>query len=169
MIDRRAAVRLGFGASALALLGPAAGRAEPSVKPLLPFLVDLPGWQGQKPTGFAFDSGGGAVVTATREYRRGADQIHLAIVVGPTAAGALAPIAAGMKLETAEGHMLTGDIAGFKAMRTYQISDKSGAILVALGDRAMLSFGYRGLAEDEALSLLEKLDLAGVRAAATAK
>jgi hypothetical protein len=170
MIDRRAILRLALGAApTLALLAASAARAEPGFKQFLPFLVDVPGWEGQKASGFTIEGENGAMTTATREYRRGAAHAQVSIIIGPAAEGALSPIASGMKMETPDGHMLPIEIAGLKAMTTYQNSDKSGGIVVALAENAALSFTYDGLAEDEALALAQKLDLKGLQAAAKAK
>ena len=62
--------------------------------------------------------------------------------------------------------MLPIEIAGMKAMTTFQKSDQSGGVVVAIADNAALSFTYNGFAEDEALALTQKLDLKAIRAAA---
>ncbi len=167
MIYRRAVLRLALGAaSAFGVLAASAARAEPTFKQFMPFLVDLPGLEGQKATGFSIEGDNGEMTTATREYRRGAASAQVSIFVGSAAAGALSTIASGMKMETPDGHMLPIEIAGMKAMTTFQKSDQSGGVVVAIADNAALSFTYNGFAKDEALALTQKLDLKAIRAAA---
>jgi len=122
--------------------------AEPAFKKLLPFLIDLPGWQGAKPDGMTMEAG---------------------VIKGSAAIGAMAPLNAGMKLETAEMHMLSGDIGGFKALRTYNNNEKSGAIIVKLADDTIFNVSYRNISEDDALTLTGKFDWKAMLAAVSAK
>jgi hypothetical protein len=169
MTTRRFAVLFALAALAAASLAPLSpARAEPAFKRLLPFLIDLEGWQGQKPDGLSMDMGDNSMTTATRAYRRAGDQLHLSIIVGAAAKGAMAPILMGMNIETAEGHMLTTTIAGFKATKSYTAASKSGSLMIALADETLFSLSYEGVGEDEALALVQKFDLKGVEAAAKA-
>ena len=74
-----------------------------------------------------------------------------------------------MSMQTGEGYMNTSTINGFKVMRTYNNKDKSGAILVALGDSSVFSFSFNGIADDEGLKLAEKFDWKAIQAAANQK
>ena len=70
MIDRRRVVSLALAALPAAVLPPAA-RAQQAFERFYPFLVDLPGWTGNKPDGLAMQlPGNNNMVTASREYRR---------------------------------------------------------------------------------------------------
>jgi hypothetical protein len=165
-MDRRGFV---FGAAALAaanLSAAAPAKADPAFKRLIPLLVDLPGWTGAKPDGMTMEMGEGAMTTAGRKYSKAAATIDVAIVTGPSAAGALAPIVSGMKVETSDGHALAGEIDGFKVMKTYTNSSKSGALMVALGKAAVMTFSYSALGEDDAVALARKLDWKALAAAA---
>jgi hypothetical protein len=139
--------------------------ADPAFKRFLPFLVDLDGWEGKKADGVSIDMADSAMTTATRDYQRGPAQLHAAIMVGAAAAGAIAPINAGMNVETGDGHMLSSTVAGMKALKSYNTKQKSGAVMIALADNAVFSFGYSGIAEDEALPLAQKFDIKGIQAA----
>jgi hypothetical protein len=164
-MDRRYFV---FGAAALApayLSGLAPANAEPAFKRLLPLLGDLPGWTGEKPDGMTMDVGEGAMTTAERKYSKGDATLDVAVVTGPSAAGALGPINSGMKVETSDGHMLPGVIDGFKVLKTYNNNDKSGALMVALDKAVVLTFGYSGVGEDEAVGLARKLNWKALAAA----
>jgi hypothetical protein len=154
-----------FGAAAL-LLAAAPAAADPAFKRLVPLLVDLPGFTGQKPDGMTMEMGEGALTTASRKYAKPPATIDVVVTAGAMAAGAMAPLMSGMKYETTEGHMIPAEIAGFKVLKTWNESEKSGALLVALDKASMLTFSYRGIAEDEAVGLAQKLDWKGLAAAA---
>lgn len=169
MIDRRGAFRLAWAALAGALLASSAAHADPAFKRFLPLLVDLDGWDGKKPDGMSMDMGDSSMTTAKRDYQKGAAQVHASVIIGAAAAGALSALTTGINVETTDGHTLTATINGFKASKTYNSKNKSGAIIVALGDNAMFSFAYNGLTEDEALPLAQKFDWKAIQAAAAQK
>src|ERR1700678_3043873 len=79
-------------------------RGEQAFQRFLPLLIDLNGWQGKKPDGMSMEMPNNSMPTATRDYQRGAAQLHAGIVTGQAAAGALAPIQTGMNVQTADGH-----------------------------------------------------------------
>jgi hypothetical protein len=168
MIDRRRVVRLSLGLPATLLLAPSSANAQ-AFQRFVPFLVDLEGWQGQKPDGLAMEMTGSSMITATREYRRPPAHMQAQILIGQAAKGVLAPMQAAMSMQTGEGYMNTSTINGFKVMRTYNNKEKSGAILVALGDSSVLSFSFNGIADDEELKLAEKFDWKAIQAAVNQK
>lgn len=143
--------------------------ADQPFQRLLPLLVDLAGWQGKKPDGISMQMSDTSMTTATRDYERGTAQLHASVVIGQAAEGALAPIQTGMKMQTPEGHMITDTVRGMPVMKTFNIKDKSGALIVALAKNAMFSLAYEGLGEDEALQLADKFDWKALQAAAQAK
>jgi hypothetical protein len=147
----------------------ASARADQAFQRLMPLLVDLDGWQGKKPDGMSMEMPNGSMTTATREYQKGSAKANASVMVGQAAAGALAPIQAGMNVTTSEGHMVTDTVRGMKVMKSYTTAQKSGALLVALDKDAMFSFSYNGLSEDEALALAEKFDWKAILAASKTK
>jgi hypothetical protein len=170
MIDRRRAFRLALAVLPGAyLLRSAAARADQAFQRFLPLFVDLDGWKGNKPDGLTMEMPNNSMTTAKRDYTRGPAQLHASVVVGPAALGALATTVAGMNLETSEGHMISSTIDGFAVARTYNIAQKSGAFLVALGPSALFSVSYNAMTEDEALPLAEKFDWRALQAAAQQK
>ena len=170
MISRRHAIHLGLAAlpSAL-LLESSAAKADQPFQRFLPLLVDLDGWQGKKPDGMSMEMTGASMTTATRDYRRGSAQLHANVMIGTAAAGALAVTRSAMNIQTSEGHMITSTIGGLPVSRTYNIAQKSGAIIVALGPSAMFSVSYNGITEDEALPLAQKFDSKAIEATAQMK
>jgi hypothetical protein len=157
MIDRRHVIRLALAALPAAWL-PKAARAQQSFQSFIPFLVELPGWKGNKPDGMGMAMAGGSMVTATRSYERGAAHVNASVLTGMAAQGALAATNAGIKLETPDIHMSSSTIDGMQVSKTYTVSAKSGAILVALGPAAVFTLAYTGIDEDEAMGLARKFD-----------
>jgi hypothetical protein len=143
--------------------------ADQAFQRFIPFLIDLDGWHGKKPDGMSMEMPNNSMTTAVRDYDRGTAKLHAGVVIGAAAAGALAPTRSAMNVETTEGHMITSTIKGLPVTKTYNIKDKSGAILIAIGPSALLSFSYSGLTEDEALQLAERFDWKAIQAAAQSK
>jgi hypothetical protein len=110
-----------------------------------------------------------SMTTATRDYERAPAKLHVSVIIGQAAEGAMAPIQAGMKMQTPEGHMITDTMRGLPVLKAYNSKDKSGTLIVALGNNAMFSLAYEGVPEEEVLQLSEKFDWKAMQAAAAAK
>ena len=165
-ISRRHAIRFSLAAlTATWLFRPLPASTEESFRRFFPFLIDLDGWQGKTPDGMSMAMGNANMLTATREYEHGSARLHAAVVMGPAATGALAAGQSGINIETTEGHLITSTIDGFTVIRTYNTKDKSGALLVKLGESAMFSFSYNGLTEGEAMPLAKRFDWKAIQAA----
>jgi hypothetical protein len=132
-------------------------------------LVDLKGWEGKKPEGMSMEMTNNSMTTATRDYQRGAAQLHAGVVIGQAAAGAMAPIRTGMNVQTTDGHMISLTMHGMPVMKTFNTKQNSGAIMVALDKNALFTLSYNRINEDEALALAEKFDWKAIRAAAQVK
>jgi hypothetical protein len=144
---------------ALSMMWPLAQAfADQAFQKFLPLFVDLDGWQGKKPDGMSMEMTNVSMTTATRDYQKGSAQAHASVTIGQAAAGALAPLTAGMNVQTTEGHMVTSTVNGMPVLKTFNTKDKSGALIVQLGKDAMFTFSYNGLTEDEALPLAQKFD-----------
>jgi hypothetical protein len=141
MINRRAAIRLALAALPAAWLAASPAGAQDFQK-FTPFLIDLPGWTGAKPDGMAMQMPGVSMITATREYKKGDSTLSAHIISGAAAQGMVAGIQSGMKLETAEMHMSTATVDGFMLARTFQVADRAGTVLVALGPSAVFTVGF---------------------------
>jgi hypothetical protein len=163
MINRRHAIRLALAALPAAWL-PNAACAQQSFQRFLPLLIDLQGWTGKKPDGMAMEMTGASMITATRAYERGDAKLNAQIITGPAAQGALAATKSGIKIETGDLHMNTSTIDGLPVTRTYTVSSKSGAVLVALSASAMFNLTFNGVTEDEALTLARKFDWKALQA-----
>ena len=89
------------------------------------------------------ETSGTNMITATREYDRGSAHLKDQVMTGAAAQGALAATKPGMNIETSEMRMNTSTIDGMQVTRSFNIKDKSGAILVALGDSGLFSVSFR--------------------------
>ena len=167
MISRRHALGWATLAAFAAFGFPA--HAEPLFKSLTPLLIELPGWTADKADGMSMDMGDTKMTSASRNYHKGDARIEVAVMVGPAAEGALGAITMGMNVETSEGHMLKAELKGLKALKSFNNNDKSGGVLVALGEQAMFNFSYNGIVEDDAVALAEKFDWKAMQSLAAAK
>jgi hypothetical protein len=167
MVNRRRIIHLGVALSpALWIVQSLAARAQQQAfARFFPFLVDLDGWQGKKPDGVSMEMPGNNMITAAREYQRGGARLHVQILIGPAAKGALALTQAGTNIETSDGRMNRSIIDGLRVTRSSNFKDKSGAILVALGENGLLSVSFKGIPDDEALTLAKKFDWKAIQAA----
>jgi hypothetical protein len=129
------------------------------------FLIDLDGWQGNKPDGMAMEISSATMITATRRYQKSPAHLEASIIIGTAAQAALAAAQSGIKIETTEGRLGTSSINGFQVTQTYTIKEKDGAILVALGPAAMFNLAFNGVTDQDALALAEKFDWKGIQAA----
>jgi hypothetical protein len=163
MIDRRHAIRLALAALPATWLASAA-RAQQSFQRFLPLLIELPGWKGTKPDGMAMEMAGSNMVTATRAYERGDARLNASIMTGMAAQGALAATSAGIKIETADMHMSTSTIDGLQVTKTYTISNKAGAVMVALGPAAVFTLTFNKVPEDEGIELARNFDWKAMQA-----
>ncbi|WP_245315858.1 hypothetical protein [Bradyrhizobium neotropicale] len=109
------------------------------------------------------------MTTATRDYERDSAQVHASVVVGQAAAGAMGSIESGMNIQTPEGHVMSSNMHGMQVLKSYNSKEKSGTLVVALGQNALFNFVYQGLTEDDAVALAEKFDWKALQAAAQAK
>jgi hypothetical protein len=159
---------LGF-ALAVSILWPFVSRADQAFQRFLPLLVDLQGWEGKKPDGMSMEMSNMSMTTANRDYQKGAAQVHASVMIGQSAAGALAPLQSAMNVQTSEGHMITSTMHGMPVLKSFNTKDKSGSLIVGLGKEALFSFAYNGITEDEALALAEKYDWKALQTATQAK
>lgn len=154
----------------LSVLWPlAAVAADQPFQRFIPLLVDLSGWNGKKPEGMSMVMSNAAMTTANRDYERGEAQLHATVVVGQGAEVTLAPIQAGVSIQTSEGHVISSTMRGMQVLKTYDKQQKSGSFIVSLGKDALFSLTYEGITEDDALALAEKFDWKTLQATAQTK
>jgi hypothetical protein len=143
--------------------------AEQAFQRFVPLMIDLDGWQGQKAEGLSMDMQDTTMTTVTRAYQRGSARLNVGVVIGPVAAGTLAPLQSGMNMQTSDGHLITTTWHGLQAIKSYNTPQKSGQFVVALGKDAMFSLAYNDMTEDEAQALAEKFDWKAMQAASEKK
>jgi hypothetical protein len=109
------------------------------------------------------------MTTATREYQRGPAQVHVAVMTGQAAAGAMAPFKNGMNIQTTDGHIVSATVNGMPVIKNFTTAQKTGSIMVQLDKDALLTFAYNGITEDEALAIAQKFDWKAIQTAAQKK
>lgn len=139
-----------------------------SYQALVPFLIDLPQWQGEKPDGMSMQAQGQEMSWATRAYKRGDAELSVMVGVGhPLAAQAEQMTTSSFQSD--ETSMETGPLRGFQVARMHTKADKSGMIMVMLSPGnakgAMLMVQYTGLEPRDALALAERFDWAAMQRA----
>jgi hypothetical protein len=144
---------------------PAPAQAQQAFQRFFPLLVELPGWQGNKPDGVAMEMPGNRMITATREYTRSGARLNAQVLVGAAAQGAAAAAGSAVKIETSEARMSTSTIDGLQVTRTYTFKDKSGAIIVVLGPAAVFMLSFNGVGDDEGLTLARRFNWKAIQAA----
>jgi hypothetical protein len=170
MINRRRVIRfVGAALTSAWLFHAPAAHADQAFQRFFPLLVDLDGWQGKKSYGMSMETSHNSMITATRDYQRGTAELHAGLIIGPAAVGTLAATVATINVETSDGHMITSKIDGLPVTKAFNVSQKSGAIFVALGASALFGLLYNGITEDEAITLAEKFDWKAMQAAAQSK
>ena len=70
---------------------PVVAGADQAFARFLPLLIDLDGWQGNKADGVSMEMPGNSMTSAKRDYKRGAAQLQVTVLMGQAATGALAP------------------------------------------------------------------------------
>jgi hypothetical protein len=154
----------------LSLFAPlSSAHAQQAFQRFLPLFVELDGWQGKKADGMSMQMSDTSMTTANRDYTRGSARANASVVLGQTAAAALAPMQNSMNIQTSEGHMVTATMHGMPVLKSFTTAQKSGTLMVALGKDAIFTLSYNGLTEDEALALAEKFDWKAMQAAAQSK
>ncbi len=133
-----------------------------------PLLVDLPGWEAEPADGMSMDLSGQKMASATRNYQKGEAQADAAIMWGAGAAGQM-PAGAGhqaMRIETGDGYFVTEAQDDFTVTRQYSRTEKSGAVMVGMGDSLMFVLNYTGLSDGEGEALARRFDWKAIKAVA---
>jgi len=144
-----------------------------SYNSLLPLLVDLSGWNGEKPQGMEMDYGGAKAITATREYEKGDSDLTAAVIVGRQMQGSWNPAyQEGFKMETTEMSMVVERVNGFLVFHTFDKTSSDGLVMVLLqeaspdgSEGAVFTFAFESLSSDEGMKLAQKFNWNKMKAA----
>ncbi len=132
---------------------------------LIPYLVDMPGWEGEKPMGMTMGASDNAYSIASRHYTKGNKVFDVGVLCGSAAKGAMVPIQMGINTDTPEVHMETTTYRGFKAGFNYQKKEKRGAAVIQLSTSnppAAFVVEFQGMDLREARGLLDHFDMKGL-------
>jgi hypothetical protein len=159
----------------LLLLAVPAGLFAAAYDSLLPLLVDIAGWQGEKAEGIDLSQAGMQGVTVVREYKSGGKGLTAAIMLGSQVGITWTPeYKEGFKAQTEEGSLEVRKINGFLAYTAYNKDNASGGIVVLLIETtpdkpdsgALLVVSFEDLPLDEGLKLAQKFDWKRIKDAA---
>lgn len=136
--------------------------AQPSLTALAALLVDLPGWQAEKPDTMTANQGGITVSYAARQYEQGEKQIMT--MLGRSGLEQQIPMAAGNRQDNfsmdANGvSTRIRTLRGFRVTTVYEEAAKEGMVLVYLGNTATtFVLQFDGITLDEALTQAQRFD-----------
>lgn len=147
------------------LLLPAGLFADASA-PLLPLLVDLPGWEGNEAEGMDLSASGARAVIASRAYESGDKTLDASILFGIQAQTAWNPgYKEGFKVENPGGVMEVRRIDGFLVYYGFDKSDVTTGVVVLLLEGpqgsdtgGVLVLSFEGVPLDEALKTAQRFD-----------
>ncbi len=130
-----------------------------SYKDLFPYLVELKGWKGEKPTGSKISATFGEMITAERSYVKDSKRIHISIIKGGMAVSMFAPFSMITEIDTPEEYVKVFKIGSFKAGLSHRKKENSGQIIVLLTGDSVFSMEYTDMEYKEALKLLKEFPL----------
>lgn len=133
-------------------------------------LIDIPGWQAEKAEGMDMNMNGVKMMNAIRSYEKDSSTFDAAIMVTTLQMG-LAPFQQ-MNMSQGSVKIATTQMGNFRVMQTNDSNDKSGTIMILLGETktnsAIFSLSYEGITEEEGLVLAKQFDWNQIQTAAKA-
>jgi len=142
-----------------------------SFDPLLPLLVDLPGWEAEPAGGWDASASGARAITVFRSYEGENRHFEVNVLIGMQAGMSWMPeYREGFKVESSEGSMEVRRINGFLVFLSFDQADSSGGILVLLNDPgskpemgAVMAISFEGLGLEEALKNAQRFNWAKMK------
>ncbi len=138
--------------------------AEESLKASL---IDISGWQATEAVAMNFEMQGVKMMNTVRSYEKGNTTFDTAIVVTTLQMG-LAPFQQ-MNMSQGSVKIASTQMDGFKVMHTHDSNEKSGAIMILLGETqinsALFSLTYEGFSDKDSIALAKKFDWKAIQKA----
>ncbi|WP_457635169.1 hypothetical protein [Persephonella sp.] len=126
---------------------------------LYPYLVDIKGWKGDKPTGSKMSGPFGTAVTAQRSYIKDSKSLEVTIFKGSMAAAMFAPFTMITEVDTPTEYVKVFNFKGFKTGLSHNKQENSGEIIVFLAPDGVFSVKYSGMGYKKALDLIGNFPL----------
>jgi hypothetical protein len=159
-----------IGSSVVALASMSAANAQPSLTALAALLIDIPGWQAEKPNTMNATQGGITVSYAARQYEQGEKQMMT--MLGRSGIEQQIPMVAGNRQDNfsmeADGvSVRLRTLRTFRVVTVYETESKGGMVLVYLGANTATTFvlQFDGITLDEALAHSQRFDWAAMQRA----
>ena len=125
---------------------------------LKPLLIDLSGWNAEKPEGMDASFNNVTMISATREYTRGDATLQASVLVGQAASSYEIPKAT---YETDEGFFRSEKINNYMVYISYEKQNNTGGVFVILANSpqsAVFVLTYENTDWQTALDLAKKFD-----------
>jgi hypothetical protein len=129
---------------------------------LVTFLVDLPGYEADKPEGATTSMAEFKMSQASRNYRKGDLGIEIQVLDGGFFPGAYASYKAmeNFEIDTSEQLARKVTIQGFPGIETIDYGDKTAMLMLLVGDRFLLTVKGEPLSDSAGLKeIVGRLDL----------
>lgn len=140
------------------MLLPVLLHAQENANKLKPLLIDLSGWNAEKPEGMDASFNNVTMISASREYTRGDATLQTSILIGQAASSYETPK---VSYETDEGFFRSQKIKNYQVYISYDKQEKSGGIFVILSgspQSAVFVLTYENTGWQDALDLTKKFD-----------
>lgn len=135
-------------------------------KELIPFLVDISGWEAKdEAEGKSLNIGGYKISQAERNYVSGNKELRIQVVDGSYLPMIYASIKMAMEFEmdTGEEYQKKITVKVYSGVEQYHREDKEAAVIILIADRFLLRLEGRSIEDPAELrAIAETLDLDGI-------
>jgi hypothetical protein len=136
------------------------------------FLIDLPGWTGDKPESVDITVQDMKGITVSRSYSQNEKSLNAGIIIGQQATGMWNPgYQEGMRIEAGGNLMEVKTMNGYLVLHTYNQDEKSGMMMVLLqdvapdgGSGALFLLAYNEVDDSTGVELSQKFDWGKMKA-----
>ncbi|MEW5900342.1 MAG: hypothetical protein AB1715_02640 [Acidobacteriota bacterium] len=149
--------------TAIGLLGQVQKPVDPlNRRDLIPFLIDIPGYKGEKPEGSTTGLAGLKVTIVSRGYTKGDNSLRIEITDGscvPMASASFRALEAN-EIDTSEELLRKMTIQGFPAMENIRFENKHASVLILIAERFLINIEGEGFKDTSKVKeVAEKIDL----------
>ncbi len=135
-------------------------------KELVPFLIDLKGWNAEEDAeGRSISMGTFSVSQAERSYSSGEKFFKINLIDGGYAPMVYAGVKMAMKFEidTSDEYIKKLSVKGFPGVEKYDRTDKSSIIFILINERFIVQVeGENFIVPSELIAVIKTLDFAGI-------
>lgn len=129
---------------------------------LVPYLIDVPGYEGEKPDGSTITMGEVKISQAERDYTKGEKSLTILIMDGSSMLPLYTSWMAmqNFEVDTSEEMIKKTTVEGFSGVEHMQFEDKEAELILALSERMMVQLTGENYEDTKELKeIAGKLDL----------